>query len=191
MDYFRNSMGPVEKCLRDGGIDKRNIHEIVLVGGSTRIPKVQSMIQEFFNGKEACKFMNPDEAVAWHETATALRLGMNAWVNQAVQTWQTSHSDLGLRDLITRCIVRELRCVNKSLFKERIWELFGNPVGYDENFFSQMMNSFHRNTRRFFVEPWNCWCCRNTRSTMPCPTCPAKVNLPPWRLAAVDETWTE
>merc|ERR1739842_283482 len=52
MDYFRNSMGPVEKCLRDSGIDKRNVHEVVLVGGSTRIPKVQSMIQEFFNGKE-------------------------------------------------------------------------------------------------------------------------------------------
>lgn len=39
MDYFRNSMGPVEKCLRDSGIDKRNVHEVVLVGGSTRIPK--------------------------------------------------------------------------------------------------------------------------------------------------------
>jgi L1 cell adhesion molecule like protein len=65
MDYFRNSMGPVEKCLRDSGIDKRNIHEIVLVGGSTRIPKVQAMIQEFFNGKEACKSINPDEAVAY------------------------------------------------------------------------------------------------------------------------------
>jgi len=65
MDYFRNSMGPVEKCIRDSGIDKRNVHEVVLVGGSTRIPKVQSMIQEFFNGKEACKSINPDEAVAY------------------------------------------------------------------------------------------------------------------------------
>jgi len=65
MDYFRNSMGPVEKCLRDSGIDKRNVHEVVLVGGSTRIPKVQSMIQEFFNGKEPCKSINPDEAVAF------------------------------------------------------------------------------------------------------------------------------
>merc|ERR1719444_739801 len=65
MDYFRNSMGPVEKCLRDSGIDKRNVHEVVLVGGSTRIPKVQSMIQEFFNGKEPCKAINPDEAVAF------------------------------------------------------------------------------------------------------------------------------
>merc|ERR1711896_43587 len=65
MDYFRNSMGPVEKCMRDSGIDKKNVHEVVLVGGSTRIPKVQAMIQEFFNGKEPCKSINPDEAVAY------------------------------------------------------------------------------------------------------------------------------
>merc|ERR1712093_338947 len=65
MDYFRNSMGPVEKVLRDSGIDKRNVHEVVMVGGSTRIPKVQAMIQEFFNGKEPCKSINPDEAVAF------------------------------------------------------------------------------------------------------------------------------
>merc|ERR1712167_84854 len=65
MDYFRNSMGPVEKCMRDSGIDKKNVHEVVLVGGSTRIPKVQAMIQEFFNGKEPCRSINPDEAVAY------------------------------------------------------------------------------------------------------------------------------
>merc|ERR1719235_1138941 len=64
MDYFRNSMGPVEKCLRDSGIDKRNVDEVVLVGGSTRIPKVQSLLQEFFNGKEPNRSINPDEAVA-------------------------------------------------------------------------------------------------------------------------------
>merc|ERR1719326_621909 len=65
MDYFRNSMGPVEKCLRDSGIDKRNVHEVVMVGGSTRIPKVQQLLQEFFNGKEPNKSINPDEAVAY------------------------------------------------------------------------------------------------------------------------------
>merc|ERR1712100_207140 len=65
MDYFRNSMGPVEKCMRDSGIDKKNVHEVVLVGGSTRIPKVQAMIQEFFNGKEPNRSINPDEAVAY------------------------------------------------------------------------------------------------------------------------------
>jgi len=65
MDYFRNSMGPVEKCLRDSGVDKRGVNEVVLVGGSTRIPKVQAMIQEFFNGKEPNRSINPDEAVAY------------------------------------------------------------------------------------------------------------------------------
>merc|ERR1712159_845617 len=65
MDYFRNSMGPVEKAMRDSGIDKRNVHDVVMVGGSTRIPKVQAMIQEFFNGKEPNRSINPDEAVAY------------------------------------------------------------------------------------------------------------------------------
>jgi L1 cell adhesion molecule like protein len=65
MDYFRNSMGPCEKALRDSGLDKKAIHDIVLVGGSTRIPKVQSLIQEFFNGKEPNRTINPDEAVAY------------------------------------------------------------------------------------------------------------------------------
>merc|ERR1711964_337842 len=57
--------GPVEKCLRDSGIDKKNVHEIVLVGGSTRIPKVQQLLQDFFNGKEPNRSINPDEAVAY------------------------------------------------------------------------------------------------------------------------------
>ena len=65
MDYFRNSMTPVEKAMKDSGIDKKNIHEVVLVGGSTRIPKVQQLITEFFNGKEPCRSINPDEAVAY------------------------------------------------------------------------------------------------------------------------------
>jgi len=65
MDYFRNSIAPVDKCLRDSGIDKRNIHDVVLVGGSTRIPKVQQLIQEYFNGKEPNRSINPDEAVAY------------------------------------------------------------------------------------------------------------------------------
>merc|ERR1712096_143321 len=65
MDYFRNSMGPVEKCMRDSGIDKKSVHEIVLVGGSTRIPKVQQSLQDFFNGKEPNRSINPDEAVAY------------------------------------------------------------------------------------------------------------------------------
>ncbi|KAL2462199.1 Heat shock 70 kDa protein 5 [Abeliophyllum distichum] len=65
MDLFRKCMEPVEKCLRDSKIDKRQVHDVVLVGGSTRIPKVQQLLQDFFNGKELCKSINPDEAVAY------------------------------------------------------------------------------------------------------------------------------
>jgi heat shock protein 1/8 len=65
MDLFRKCMDPVEKVLRDSKIPKNRVHEIVLVGGSTRIPKVQSLLKEFFNGKEPCREINPDEAVAY------------------------------------------------------------------------------------------------------------------------------
>jgi len=64
-DLFRSTMEPVEKVLRDSKIDKSQVHEIVLVGGSTRIPKIQKMVSEFFNGKEPNKSINPDEAVAY------------------------------------------------------------------------------------------------------------------------------
>jgi len=64
-------MDPVEKVLRDSKISKGEVDEIVLVGGSTRIPKVQSMLAEFFNGKEPCKSINPDEAVAFGATVQA------------------------------------------------------------------------------------------------------------------------
>merc|ERR1711976_140673 len=64
-DYFRNTMVPVEKVMRDAGMSKSQVHEVVLVGGSTRIPKIRSLIKEFFNGKDPCKSINPDEAVAY------------------------------------------------------------------------------------------------------------------------------
>nr|AGY56119.1 heat shock protein 70 [Mytilus coruscus] len=64
-DLFRGTMEPVEKALRDAKLDKAAVHEIVLVGGSTRIPKIQKLLQDFFNGKELNKSINPDEAVAY------------------------------------------------------------------------------------------------------------------------------
>ncbi|CAH8825833.1 unnamed protein product [Trichobilharzia szidati] len=64
-DLFRGTLEPVEKALRDAKMDKSQVHEIVLVGGSTRIPKIQKMLQDFFNGKELNKSINPDEAVAY------------------------------------------------------------------------------------------------------------------------------
>ncbi|XP_061320160.1 heat shock-related 70 kDa protein 2 [Pezoporus occidentalis] len=64
-DLFRGTLEPVEKALRDAKLDKGQIQEIVLVGGSTRIPKIQKLLQDFFNGKELNKSINPDEAVAY------------------------------------------------------------------------------------------------------------------------------
>jgi len=64
-DLFRGTLEPVEKSLRDAKMDKADVHDIVLVGGSTRIPKIQKLLQDFFNGKELNKSINPDEAVAY------------------------------------------------------------------------------------------------------------------------------
>ncbi|KAM4796165.1 heat shock 70 kDa protein-like [Rhinophrynus dorsalis] len=64
-DLFRGTLDPVEKALRDAKMDKTQINDIVLVGGSTRIPKVQKLLQDFFNGRELNKGINPDEAVAY------------------------------------------------------------------------------------------------------------------------------
>jgi len=64
-DLFRGTLEPVEKALRDSKLDKAGVHDIVLVGGSTRIPKVQKLLQDFFNGRELNKSINPDEAVAY------------------------------------------------------------------------------------------------------------------------------
>merc|ERR1712032_501032 len=71
MDYFKKAMEPVSTCLADSGLAKSGIKEVVMVGGSTRIPKVQEMIKAFFNGKELCKDINPDEAVAYGATVQA------------------------------------------------------------------------------------------------------------------------
>ncbi|PON81706.1 Heat shock protein 70 family [Trema orientale] len=65
MDLFKKTMGPVKMALKDAGLKKSDIHEIVLVGGSTRIPMIQQLLKEFFDGKEPNKGVNPDEAVAY------------------------------------------------------------------------------------------------------------------------------
>ncbi|KAI1730372.1 hsp70 protein [Ditylenchus destructor] len=65
MDLFRGTLKPVQKVMEDADMKKEDVHEIVLVGGSTRIPKVQQLLKEFFNGKEPSRGINPDEAVAY------------------------------------------------------------------------------------------------------------------------------
>merc|ERR1712066_581014 len=74
-DLFKNTLGPVKQVLEDSGLKKNQIDEIVLVGGSTRIPKVQQLIKDFFNGKEPNRGINPDEAVAYGAAVQAAILG--------------------------------------------------------------------------------------------------------------------
>jgi len=74
-NQFRKCMGPVEQVLKDSKMSKEQIHEIVLVGGSSRIPRVQQLLKDFFNGKELCQSINPDEAVAYGAAVQGAILG--------------------------------------------------------------------------------------------------------------------
>jgi len=89
-DLFRSTMDPVEKVLRDFKIDKSSVNEIVLVGGSTRIPKIQKLVSDMFSGREPNRSINPDEAVAY-----------GAAVQAAILTGDTSEAtqDLLLLDV--------------------------------------------------------------------------------------------
>eukprot|EP01083_Nonionella_stella_P057140 150135_1 len=72
---FKKTLKPLAACLKDSGLKKSQIHEVVLVGGSTRIPKIQSLVKDFFNGKEPNRGINPDEAVAFGAAVQAGVLG--------------------------------------------------------------------------------------------------------------------
>lgn len=85
-DFFRKALDPVDKALRDAKMSKGEIHEIVLVGGTTRIPKIQQMLSDYFNGKELHKGVNPDEVVA-----------MGAALQAAILA---GHGDEKTRDLV-------------------------------------------------------------------------------------------
>jgi L1 cell adhesion molecule like protein len=73
-DLFRKTFEPVEKVIKDSGLSKSQIHEVILVGGSTRIPKIQKQLSDFFNGKDLNKSINPDEAVAYGAAVQAALL---------------------------------------------------------------------------------------------------------------------
>jgi len=74
-DLFRQTLKPLEVVMKDAGMKKGEIHEVVLVGGSTRIPKIQKLVKDFFNGKEPNRGINPDEAVAYGASVQAAILG--------------------------------------------------------------------------------------------------------------------
>ncbi|XP_022643827.1 heat shock-related 70 kDa protein 2-like [Varroa destructor] len=89
-DMFRSTLEPVQKALKDAKLEKNQVHEVVLVGGSTRIPRIQKLLSDFFNGKELNQSINPDEAVAY-----------GAAVQAAILTGDKSHAvqDLLLLDV--------------------------------------------------------------------------------------------
>ena len=109
-DLFKSCLKPVEKVILDSKIDKSNIHEIVMVGGSTRIPKVQNLISEYFNGKDLCKSINPDEAVAYGAAVQAAILSGD--------TNEKTDSLLLLDVAPLSSVLKPQRCYDKSYFKK-------------------------------------------------------------------------
>jgi heat shock protein 5 len=98
-DLFKNTLGPVKQVLDDSGLKKNQVDEIVLVGGSTRIPKIQSLIKDFFNGKEPNRGINPDEAVAY-----------GAAVQGGILSGEANNKDLLLLDVRSP----SFRCYSKA-----------------------------------------------------------------------------
>ena len=86
---FKNCLILVRKVLEDANLTVRDIHDVVLVGGSTRIPKVQELLKEFFNGKELCQSINPDEAVAYGATVQAAVLSGKGAGSKLATSWTT------------------------------------------------------------------------------------------------------
>ncbi|MFS7921611.1 putative Heat shock protein 70 family [Helianthus anomalus] len=95
-DLFKKCIQAVKKCLSDANIEKSSVDEIILVGGSTRIPKVQSMLQEFFCGKELCKSVNPDEVVAYGATIMATNLTLSSRSVPNVVLYDVTPLSLGI-----------------------------------------------------------------------------------------------
>jgi heat shock protein 1/8 len=86
IDLFRKSIELVEKCLSDAKMDKGGVHDVVLIGGSSRIPKVQQLLQDFFDGKQLNKSINPNEAVAY---GSELLFKLQVWLEWVMRKFST------------------------------------------------------------------------------------------------------
>jgi len=121
-DIFKRCMAPVESVLRDAKLSKSDIHDVVLVGGSTRIPRVQELLKNFFNGKELKKDINPDECVAFGATIQAAILnGVNDESTKDILLLDVAPLTLGLKtagDVMTPLIKRNstIPCKKEQTF---------------------------------------------------------------------------
>ena len=117
-DLFRKCLQPVERALQDAKLEKNNIDEVVLVGGSTRIPKIQNLLQDFLNGKELNKSINPDEAVAYGAAVQAAILsGDDSPEVRDVLLVDVAPLSLGIETaggVMTNLITRNSRIPNKT-----------------------------------------------------------------------------
>ena len=99
MDYLNKCMEFVEKCLIDAKMGKSSVHDVVLAGGSTRIPKLQQLLSDFFDGKDLCKCINADEAVAYGAAVHAYMLnGESSEKVQNASLWEVTPLSLGLQE---------------------------------------------------------------------------------------------
>ncbi|XP_048498792.1 heat shock cognate 70 kDa protein-like isoform X3 [Beta vulgaris subsp. vulgaris] len=123
MDLFQDCMDPVEKCLRDAKMGKSEIHDVVLVGGSTRIPKVEQLLQDFFNGKELCKSLNPDEAVAYGASIHAAILSGVRYSERLVEEAKKYRAEDMERKKVLNAKLNLERYVNNiwDIMNGRIW----------------------------------------------------------------------
>ncbi|KAK9741043.1 hypothetical protein RND81_03G077600 [Saponaria officinalis] len=98
VDLFKKCVDTVDKCLKDAKMEKSDVHDIVLVGGSTRIPKVQQLLEVFFNGKQLCRSINPDEAVAYGAAVHAAVLSGVGSSNKGIVLVDVTPLSLGVRN---------------------------------------------------------------------------------------------
>ncbi|XP_071714947.1 heat shock 70 kDa protein 3-like [Rutidosis leptorrhynchoides] len=122
--FFKKCINTLENCLNDAIMKKSCVDEIILVGGSTRIPKIQQMLQDFFDGKQLCKTVNPDEAVAYGAAVIAAKLSGTGNIVQNVVLSDVTPLSLGVDTRGTKYdVIQRNTAITTSNAKNYCWKL--------------------------------------------------------------------